>query len=201
MSQDIRVNEVGLDLTWAIIAIEVACLLLLVILVLRIVTARRRKPLQSPEIDLVIDVQQLPADGPPKEGPTLEFFGIPVRLVALVLAPAGRNARLPSDQELAGVLDDLAPGLASVVKSHRSVLRQWPEQLSTQGFIHAFFNNVRLPGDRGRGTPWCSAAGRFDAGDQQLLAGIVCTAEKRNSISQVTISNVGQWMEALRVKT
>jgi hypothetical protein len=200
MSQGIPMHEVGLDFTWVVVVIGAAGLLLLASFVLLIVSVRRRKPLQAPTVDLVIDVQQLPAYGPPKEGPKLEFFGMPVRLAVLVLAPAGRGAQLPSDQRLVGVLDDLAPGLGSVVLSHRSVLRQWPEQLSTQGFIHAFFNNVRLPGDRGRGTPWCSAAGRFDAGDQQLLAGILCAADKPNSISQVAISNVGQWMAVLRVK-
>jgi hypothetical protein len=194
------VDELGLDLMWAPIAIGAAGVLLLAIFVLLIVSVRRRKPLQPPAIDLVIDVQQLPAHGPPKEGPKLEFFGMPVRLAVVVLAPAGRGAQLPPHQQLVRVLDDLAPGLASVVLSHRPVLHQWPEQLSTQGFIHAFFNNVRLPGDRGRGTPWCSAAGRFDAGDQQLLAGVLCAADRPNSISQVAISNVGQWMEVLRVK-
>jgi hypothetical protein len=58
-----------------------------------------------------------------------------------------------------------------------------------------------LPGERGKGTPWCSAAGRFDAGNQQLLAGILCAADKPNSLSQVTIANVGQWLEVVRVKS
>jgi hypothetical protein len=200
MSQDIPVNEVGLDLPWVLVAIGAAGLLLLAIFLALGLSARRRKPVESPTIDLVIDVQELPANGPPNDGPKLEFYGIPVRLAVLVLAPAGRNAQLPSHQKLVGVLDDLVPGLASVVLAHRPLLRQWPGQLSSQGFIYSFFSNVRLPGDRGKGTPWCSTAGRFDAEGQQLLAGFLCAAEKPNSMSQVAISDARQWMEVLRVK-
>ena len=196
-------NAVGPDLSWAMVVMALAVvvfLLLLAVFILLIMTARRRQRLPSSPNDLTIDVSQLPAGGPPGEGPTLEFYGMSVRLVVVVLAPAGRNAQLPPENKLASVLDDLSPGLSSVVLSHRPVLRMWPSQLSTQGFVHALFNNLQLPGDRGKGTPWCCAAGRFDAGDQQLLAGILCAADKPNSLSQVTIANVGQWIEVVRVK-
>jgi len=175
-------------------------IILLVIVALLIAFSRRRRKPEISPVDLRIDVSQLPAGGPPGEGPTLEFYGMPVRLVALILAPAGRNSQLPPNERLASVLEDLGPGLAAVVLEHRPILRPWPSQLSTQGFIHTFFNNVPLPGDRGKGTPWCSAAGRFDAGDQQLLAGVLCAAQKPNSLGQVPIANVGQWVEVLRVK-
>jgi hypothetical protein len=197
-------NAVGPDLSWAIVLIAlvvVVTLLLMAVVIFVIVTARRRQRLPSSPIDLTIDVSQLPAGGPPSDGPTLEFYGMPVRLAVVVLAPAGRNAQLPPENKLTSILDDLSPGLSSVVLSHRPVLRAWPIQLSTQGFIHAFFNHLQLPGDRGRGTPWCCAAGRFDTGDQQLLVGIVCAANKPNSLSQVAIGNVGQWMEVVRVRS
>lgn len=160
----------------------------------------RRRRSELPSLDLRIDVTQLPAGGPPDEGPQLEFYGMPVRLAVLVMAPAGRTSSLPATERVAAALDDLVPGLASVVLAHRPLLRSWPSQLSTQGFVHAFFNNAQLPGDRGKGTPWCSVAGRFDAGDQQLLAGLVCSAQKSNSLGQVAVANVGQWMDVLRVK-
>lgn len=175
-------------------------LLILVAVVLWLIRSTRRQPARTPEMDLTIDVERLSPEGPPSEGPVLEFYGMPVRLAALVLAPAGRHAHLPPEGQRGGVWDDLTPGLSSIVASHRPLIRPWPSQLSTQGFIHAFFNHVHLPGDQGKGTPWCSAAGRFDAGDQQFLAGIVCAAEKPNSLSQVTITNVGQWLEVVRVK-
>ena len=189
----------GVSLT--VVGAAVIGLLLLASLALWIVRSRRRKPGPMPQFDLTIDVGGLSSEGPPSEGPVLEFFGMPVRLVALVLAPAGRNTQLLPESQLVRVLDDLTPGLSSIVLSHRPLFRPWPSQLSTQGFIHAFFNHAHLPGDRGKGTPWCSAAGRFDAGDQQLLAGILCAAEKPNSLGQVPITNVGQWLEVVRVKT
>ncbi len=184
-----------------VVVAAVIGLLVLALLVLWIVRSRQRKPARTPEADLSIDVASLSSEGPPSEGPVLEFLGMPVRLVALVLAPAGRYSRLPPEAQRFGVLDDLTPGLSSIVSSHQPLFRPWPNQLSTQGFIHAFFHHVHLPGDQGKGTPWCSAAGRFDAGDQQLLAGILCAAERPNSLGQVAISNVGQWWEVVRVKS
>ena len=184
-----------------VVVAAVIGLLLLASLVLWIVRSRQRKPAPTPQFDLTIDVGGLSPEGPPNEGPVLEFFGRPVRLVALVLAPAGRYTQLPPEPQLFRVLDDVTPGLSSIVSSHRPLFRPWPSQLSTQGFIHAFFAHVHLPGGRGKGTPWCSAAGRFDAGDQQFLAGILCAAEKPNSLGQVPITNVGQWLEVVRVKT
>jgi hypothetical protein len=197
-------NAVGPDLASSTIVIAVlaaTCVLLVAVFAWLIIVAGRRKTALLPSVDLRIDVARLASDGPPTEGPTLEFYGMPVRLVALVLAPAGRHAELPSQQELVAALDDLVPGLAAVVSSHRPMLRQWPTQLSTQGFTHAFFNNVQLPGDRGKGTRWCSVAGRFEARDQQLMAGMLCAAEKPNSMSQVAIAHIGQWLDVVRVKT
>ena len=191
--------EVSPQILIGVLAAVVGALLLVVILLL-LTLRRRRRTAVLPSADLRIDVSQLPAAGPPAEGPVLEFFGMPVRLVVLVLAPAGRNSHLPPREQFARLLDDLVPGLASVVLTHQPMIRQWPSQLSTQGFTHTYFNNVQLPGDRGKGTPWCSVAGRFDAGDQQLLAGLLCAAAKPNSMGQMTVGQVGQWLEVLRVK-
>jgi hypothetical protein len=129
----------------------------------------------------------------------LEFYGTPVRLAVLVLAPAGRNNATPTDAELPELIDSLVPGLWAVVQTHGPLVRCWPFQLSTQGFTHSFFNHVRLPGDRGKGTPWSAVAGRFEVGDRQLLAGLVCVADRPNSLSQMTVAHVGQWLDVLRV--
>ncbi len=192
-------EAVSTEILIAVLA-AVCGVLLLIVFGLGWALRRRRSRPALPETDLRIDVSQLPAAGPPAEGPVLEFFGMPVRLVVLVLAPAGRGKPLPPRDQMARTLDDLVPGLAAVVLQHRPLIREWPGQLSTQGFTHSFFNNVQLPGDRGKGTPWCSVAGRFDAGDQQLLAGMLCAANKPHSMSQVTVSQVGQWFDVLRVK-
>ena len=177
-----------------------ALLVLLLATVLFLLLRRRARQPEPVSPDLRIDVAALPAHGPPEGGPRLEFYGTPVRLAVLVLAPAGRNNPIPDESDLPAVLDNLLPSFTAVVAAHRPLIRFWPCQLSTQGFANSFFNNVRLPGDRGKGTPWCAAAGRFDAGAQQLLAGLVCVADRPNSLGQMTIAHAGQWMDVLRVK-
>ena len=93
------------------------------------------------------------------------------------------------------------PGLWAVVQAHDPLVRCWPFQLGTQGFTHSFFNNLQaLPGDRGKGTPWSAVAGRFEVGDRQLLAGLICVADRPNSLSQMTVAHVGQWLDVLRVR-
>ncbi len=177
----------------------VVFLLLIVVVVITILRRRQRK--QEPAApDLRVDVSKLPAQGPPITGPRLEFYGVPVRLAVLVLAPAGRGSCVPDGQSFEQALDSLLPGLVEVVKVHRPLIRSWPYQLSTQGFVHAFFGNLALPGDHGKGTPWCAVAGRFQSGDQQLLAGLVCVANKPNALGQVTIQQLGLWLDVLRVK-
>jgi hypothetical protein len=175
--------------------------LLLILIAVVVATVRRRgRKLEPPPPDQRIDVTKLPQQGLPAEGPRLEFYGLPVRLAVLVLAPAGRGSSVPDGRALEQTLENLLPGLVEVIKTHRPVVRAWPYQLSTLGFTHAFFSQVPLPGDRGKGTPWCAAAGRFEADQQALLAGLVCVAEKPNSYSQVAIQNEGQWVDVLRIR-
>jgi hypothetical protein len=181
-------------------AAAVAGVLLLAFVTAVLMLRRRRRPVEPPPVDLSLHIEELDPSGPTAEGPQLEFYGTPVRLAALILAPAGRNSQLPPAQQLAETVDFLVPGLAAIVPAHRTVVRRWPFQLSTQGFTHSFFNSVQLPGDRGRGTPWCSVAGRFETPDQQLLAGLVCVAQRPNSLGQQTVPHPGQWLDVLRVR-
>jgi len=178
-----------------------AVLLGLLLLVIMVLLLRRRggQP-DRVEPDLRIDLAALSDHGPPPAGPRLEFYGTPVRLAVLVLAPAGRNSPLPADDELADLIDDLVPGLWAVVEAHEPLVRCWPCQLSTHGFTHAFFKHVQLPGDRGKGTPWSAAAGRFETRTRQLLAGLVCVADRPNSLSQIAVAHAGQWLDVLRVR-
>ena len=78
---------------WAAGAAPVVLLLILLGLV-RIVRARRRTR-GLPELMPFIDVGLLAASGPPPHGPRLEFYGTPVRLAVVVIAPAGRQGELP----------------------------------------------------------------------------------------------------------
>ena len=161
---------------------------------------RSRRVRRQPEPDLFVDVGQLDAAGPPPQGPRLEFYGTPVRLAVVVVAPAGRHGELPPAGVLPSLMDRLVPGLPNVVAVHRPMICRWPAQLSTQGFAQSFFNQVALPGDRGKGTPWCSIAGKLQVGDRLFLVGLVCCANQSNGLSQVVVQHEGQWLDILRIR-
>jgi hypothetical protein len=192
------IRSAGGDLLPYGIAAVIAILVL--VIVWRIV-ARRRRELPPPAPDLAVDVNSLGTEGPPAAGPTLEHYNVPVRLAAVVLAPTGRGRELPSVDQLPPLIDHIVPGLAQVVAAHRPLIRRWPAQLSAEGFAHTFFAQVRLPGDRGKGTPWCSVAGRFAVGRRPLMAGLVMRAAAANNFSQSIVQREHEWLGILRVKS
>jgi hypothetical protein len=182
----------GLVLGGAVLAILAGLLLL--------VWRRRRATSQIPEPDLFIDVTKLDLVAMPDTGPRAEIYGTPVQIAVVVVAPAGRQGELPPPDMLPGVLERLVPGLPSVIASHRPRLCQWPQQLSTQGFAQRFFNLVMLPGDRGKGTSWCSLAGKLQLGDRLFLVGLACRATQPNGLGQIAIQHEGQWLDILRIR-
>ncbi|HPU06115.1 MAG TPA: hypothetical protein PLO20_06235 [Thermogutta sp.] len=179
---------------WPVVAVV---LVIVLVWVVRAVFFRRRPPL-PPEPDLRIDLTSLHPEVPPPS-PRLEFFGLPVRLVVLVLAPAGRDGYLPPPEQWNDLFESIVPGLAEVVRTHQPRVVRWPPQLSAQGFIHKYFQNVHLPGDRGRGTPWCSAAGVARYSGRAFLVGMTFYAARANHYSQETINSEGDWYRLLRV--
>jgi hypothetical protein len=178
-----------------------AVAVLLVIVFLVRAFRRRRGPAMPPPLNLTIDVGELGERGPPPGQLSLELYNIPVRLAALILAPAGRGALLPERLDVHRVAEQLVPGLGRIVEQHQTRIYRWPAQLSAQGFSNTLFANVRLPGDRGRGTPWSVLAGRFEAGDENLLAGVVVCAATPNSLGQFAIERPGQWLDLLRIRS
>jgi len=162
---------------------------------------RRNAALPEPGwLDLSIDVAALGDRGPPSQGPRLEFYGTPVRLAVFVVAPAGRDGSLPAGGQLGQLVEQLVPGLTAILQSQQPLIRRWPGQLSSSGFIHAFFNHVALPGDRGKSTAWCSVAGKFRADGQVYLAGLVACAADANGLGQLEIQHEGQWNDVVRIK-
>ena len=182
-----------------VIGAGVAGALVVLVALVRWSRARRRRS-PVPTVDLSLDVEALPAEGPPPSGPQLTFYSLPVRLAAVVLAPVGLENKLPAEDALAEVVDQLAPGLMEVLVAHQPVFRRWPPQVSTQGFTKAFFSNVALPGDRGRGTAWSSVAGKFEAEGRPYLVGLVCRAERPNSYGQVVVEKLGGWLDVLQAR-
>ncbi|MFT5522380.1 MAG: hypothetical protein ACI9G1_000104 [Pirellulaceae bacterium] len=192
-------------LLFAIVA--VVGLVLVVALVILIIMIFRRKSTDRGEDqeNLTIDIRQLPSHGPASNGlasngPQLELFGTRVRIAVLVIAPAGRGSELPSKFNLPGVIDGVVPGLMELVNLHEPIFRRWPQQLSVQGFVHSFFSNMELPGERGSDTPWASVAGRVQVSGHSLLLGLVLCADESNNIGQLTAEHAGQWLDMLRIR-
>jgi len=161
---------------------------------------RRRRVSIPPAPDLSIQVASLGEDGPPQGPPFLEFYNLPMRLAAVVLAPVGRTGDLPPDDQLSPLIEAIVPGLDRVTALHRPLVRRWPNQVSANGFAHLFFNHARLPGDGGKGTPWSSMAGLFKAKGKPVMAGLIFRAAEPNSLGQTIIESEHQWLGCLRVR-
>jgi hypothetical protein len=174
--------------------------LILLIVILRLLR-RRKRPRLPPPIDLTIDVADLGDEGPPRTGPQLELYHVPVRLSAVIMAPTGRGNELDPDADMADVADQIVPGLGDFIHLHQPIVRHWPAQLSTRGFANTLATNVRLPGGHGKGSPWSTVAGRFEADGKQFVAGLVVCADDSNNLGQLVVERPGGWLDMLRVRS
>ena len=183
-------------LKWAAMA-----LIALVVLYILYKLLKRKRVRPEAESEPGIDVTTLGEGGPPPGGPVLEFHNIPVRLAAVVLAPAGRVRSIPPPAQLADTYEDLLPGLSKVVESHRPALRIWPPQVSSRGFALKVFQHCQLPGDGGKGSTWCAAAGAFKSEGQPVMAGLIMRTPRPTSHGQQIIDDPdGGWIGSLKVK-
>jgi hypothetical protein len=192
------VGSLGADvIQWVIIA---AVVLVILYIAYRVLKGRKKPVAAKGAPGLKIDVMALGNAGPPAEGPTLELLNVPVRLAAVVLAPAGRVRDLPPPSELHDLYEAIVPGLTRVVGSHQPLVRRWPGQVSAQGFAHMFFQHVRLPGEAGRGTPWSSIGGLAKVEGQPFMVGLVLRTATPSSHAQYVIDSEEKWLGMLRVK-
>jgi hypothetical protein len=160
----------------------------------------RRTARRHPEPDLTIDLSLHSARGPSRDMLPLELYNIPVRLAIVVLAPLGRGNKPAQEPPVSILLDHLLPGLSQVKQSHGTEVLRWPEELSASGFASRFFATVKLPGDRGKGTPWSSLAGRFEVGDVTYMGGLALCAESPNSLGEFTVERPNGWLDMLRIR-
>ncbi len=184
---------------WMVYAIIAAAAIVLLYLLWKLLVSKK-KPLPAQVPDLAIDVMALGTAGPPSDAPVLEFYNVPVRLAAVVVAPAGRVRDLPPLNQLGDYYDAVVPGLSRVVATHRPLVRRWPSQLSARGFAHTFFGHARLPGEGGKGTPWCSAAGLAKIEGQPFMVGLVMRTATPSSHGQEIIPSEEHWLRILRVR-
>jgi len=182
----------------SIVAVAIAVAVVIGILIL-LALFRRPKPVVDEVALPTLDLDSLKEAEIPS-APRLEIYHIPVQLAAIVIAPAGRNRELPDLHETVALIDHLAPGFGEVFTQHDPKIVLWPAQLSTEGFIRSFFRHVPLPGSKGRGTPWCSLAGRIETTEETLLVGLVCRAANANSLSQIFIDRPSKWLDVVRIR-
>lgn len=183
----------------ALLAASAVVVIAIIVGLIAVVVLRRPKPVVEETVLPTLDLNSLPDRSPPKQ-PRLEIYHIPVHLAAVVLAPAGRNRELPSLDEAIPSIDNLTPGFSRVFTAHDPEVVFWPAQLSSEGFVRSFFRHVPLPGSKGRGTPWCSLAGRIETDQESLLIGLVCRAADANSLSQILVDRPSKWLDVVRVR-
>lgn len=164
---------------------------------LRVIFPKKPPP---PPPNLEIDVENLSVTDIDEAEPKLEIYGIPSVVVAVVVAPSGRDAEEPPKRVAFHLLEAVTPGFGEVLAGHQPLLAVWPTQLSTQGFSQIFFASARLPGDAGRGTNWTSTAGKVQWKGKSFLVGIIFRAEKPLELGQRIMEHAGQWVEMLRVR-
>ena len=159
---------------------------------------RRKQRDGDQQVNLTIAIDQLPILPVIEEPFRMEIYGSPVRVRALVLAPIGRGQSLPNKEHLGNILNHFIPNFTKILELHQPIYRQWPEQLSSTGFLQSFFNNLAIP-NKGQGTVWCSIAGKIEVVGSNYLIGLVCNTTAPNSLSQITVQHAGQWLDILRV--
>lgn len=174
--------------------------LVLIFIVIRRLLRRPEPPSEPIIDDRFMDVSQLDSRGPPNELPVVEVYGVQVRVAVVILAPVGRDGLSPEPEALNSILEQLVPGFSGAILRDKPIVRIWAGQLSAQGFTNAFFNNVALPGERGKGTPWCALAGRFTAAGESFLVGLVLCSAHPNALGQYAIHHEGQWNDILRLR-
>jgi hypothetical protein len=139
-------------------------------------------------------------EGPTGNGLHIYLHGVRLRPAIVVIAPVGRGSPLPQAEELPAILEQVVPGLSRVLTTQSAKIKLWPPQLSVQGFVQAFFTHYRLPGDRGKSTPWCLAAGKIEAGGRPLLLGLALAAAAPNSLSQFVVQHEAEWPRLLEIR-
>ena len=160
---------------------------------------RRSVPIATTDESLVIELSALPGAAP---GATrLTVYHVPVRLAVVVIAPLGRESEPPTHSEVPKLLDRIVPGLASVLSHDQTIVKIWPRQLSATGFAPSLMRHVRLPGDKGRGTPWCLVAGRTMFGDGSYAVGLALGADSPNNLGLIGVESEHQWLDVVRMRT
>jgi hypothetical protein len=184
---------------WVAYAVIAGAAVLAVMLLALLLRKRARPPAPQQVFDHSLNLASLDTLLPSATSVEVKFRNVPVRLVALVVAPVGRGQPTPSNEKLAQLLDEINPGFAEAIGAHETRIKVWPPQVSARGFAQSFFHQVRIPGERGKDSPWCSVAGRFDAAGMTLMLGIAMRTEKPQSMGCFPVEHSHTWYDMFRV--
>jgi len=146
-----------------------------------------------------IAVEGLAVPALPASVARVEVHGVPAQLVAVVLAPRGRGQTLPPASDWPTVLATFFPRLDEVARRHGTAVVAWPAQLAQNAFDTVFFQEARLPGDHGRGTPWFGMTGRVDCLGRSVLVGALFRGDHPNPLAELRFAEEGHQRSALRI--
>ena len=142
---------------------------------------------------------KLPHGKPSLSGTQLLCYDPPTKLVLVVLAPLGKKPFPKEADQRLKLLDNALKNLSKIALKDQPETRIWPNQLSSEGFSSSFFGRLGLPGDKGRGTPWVTLAGKVILGNQQFMIGLLLQCEEENNMGLIKIEQEHQWQQTLRV--
>ncbi|MBI3463645.1 MAG: hypothetical protein HY000_11395 [Planctomycetes bacterium] len=152
------------------------------------------------ESSLVFDVTGIRWPDDQSLAARLSVYHMPAHIGLVVIAPLGRDAHSPTLAEVSSLLDQIVPGLAEVVAHDQPTVRVWPRQLSARGFSHSLARHVQLPGEHGRGSPWCLVTGRASLEDKPFGIGMALSTSTPNSLTLIVLESDHQWLDVLRIK-
>ena len=181
-----------------LILLGALALLVLILLVYRL-TRRPKRIALSDRSDLYIDVTELtPERFDFQAYPRLEWMGSPAHLPLIVVAFQGTGGGALHDAPVRALLERAMPGLGPILDAHQTDIRLWDPQVSRRGFEQLFFHVVPLPGDHGRGTPWCSLVARAEYKDRPLLLGMVLYSPQTPNVTQMSYEHESKLWQDLR---
>jgi hypothetical protein len=181
-----------------LIILGALALLVLILLIYRL-TRRPKRIALSDRSDLYIDVTDFSPDRIDyKAYPRLEWMGSPAHLTLIVVAFQGTGGGDLQDAPVRALLERALPGLGPILDAHQTEIRLWDPQVSRRGFEQLFFHVVPLPGDHGRGTPWCSVVSRAEYKDRPLLLGMVLYSPQTPNVTQMSYEHESKLWSDLR---
>ena len=158
----------------------------------------RRGPKPAKESNLAEDLASYPELKSTSGDRQLRVEGVPARLRLVIVAPAGTASEVDLDK-LPAVFEELVSGLSEIYQHDKPRVRQWPTQVSYQGFGTLFHRNMLTGGKEGEQTRWVLVAGRVKVGKQQMMLGLAMQTIKPNTIGRRTI-DAHEWAQVLRVR-